>query len=72
MAQFYTAEWGTYQRHLHPAPHAIGKAHTQKIERKPLTLRPRIKRSARTTKAVPRHAIGMGLFVNRDECGLQI
>lgn len=47
--QFYTDGWGTYKRHLDPAFHTVGKANTQKIERKHLTLRTTIKRLARKT-----------------------
>ena len=41
--------WGAYSRHLDPDEHCPGKRHTQKIERKHLTLRTRIKRLARKT-----------------------
>jgi insertion element IS1 protein InsB len=44
IARFYTDDWGTYQRHFTSEPHALGKDNTQKIERKHLTLRTRIKR----------------------------
>jgi insertion element IS1 protein InsB len=37
ITQFYTDGWGAYQRHLDPAFHTVGKAHTQTIERKHLT-----------------------------------
>ncbi len=46
---FYTDDWGTYKRHLDEWHHTIGKTHTQKIERKHLTMRTRIKRLARKT-----------------------
>ena len=76
IAHFYTDDWGTYQRHLNPEQHEIGKANTQKIERKHLTLRTRLKRLARKTlcfsKSVRMHDIVIGLFVNRYEFGLQI
>jgi insertion element IS1 protein InsB len=39
ITRFYTDNWGTYQRHLTPEQHVIGKKYTQKIERKHLTLR---------------------------------
>jgi insertion element IS1 protein InsB len=42
--QFYTDGWGAYERHLEPAVHTVGKRNTQRIERKHLTLRTRIKR----------------------------
>jgi insertion element IS1 protein InsB len=40
----YTDDWGAYKRHLPPEQHTVGKANTQKIERKHLTLWTRIKR----------------------------
>ena len=49
ITHFYTDDWGAYKRHLDPEPHVIGKQNTQKIERKHLTLRTRIKRLARKT-----------------------
>ena len=76
MTHFYTDDWGTYQRNLHPQQHTIGKENTQKIERKHLTLRTRIKRLTRKTicfsKSIRMHDIVIGLFVNRYEFGLQI
>ena len=47
--QYYTDDWGAYERHLDAKKHHIGKRDTQKIERKHLTLRTRIKRLARKT-----------------------
>jgi insertion element IS1 protein InsB len=47
--RFFTDAWGAYQRILDPQIHLIGKKNTQKIERKYLTLRTRIKRLARKT-----------------------
>ena len=38
---FYPDDSGAYHRHLLPEQHEIGKQHTQKIERKHLTLRTR-------------------------------
>ncbi len=56
--------------------HTVGKAHTQKIERKHLTLRTRIKRLVRKTicfsKSIQMHDIVIGLFVNRYAFGLLI
>jgi insertion element IS1 protein InsB len=76
ITQFYTDAWGTYERHLEPDEHTVGKRHTQKIERKHLTLRTRIKRLARTTicfsKSVVMHDVVIGLFINRFEFGLVI
>ena len=76
ISRFYTDDWGTYHRYLTSDCHEIGKENTQKIERKHLTLRTRIKRLARKTicfsKAVRMHDIVIGLFVNRHYFGLQI
>jgi len=49
LPRFYTDHWGAYTRHLDPEVHSPGKRNTQKIERKPLTLRTRIKRLVRKT-----------------------
>jgi insertion element IS1 protein InsB len=74
--QFYTDGWGAYQRHLAPSLHSVGKRNTQKIERKHLTLRTRIKRLARKTicfsKSIVMHDVVIGLFINRFEFGLII
>ena len=54
----------------------VGKQHTQKIERKHLTLRTRIKRFARKTicfsKSIMMHDIVLGLFMNRYEFALPV
>ncbi len=74
--QFYTDGWGAYERHLDPSLHTVGKRNTQKIERKHLTLRTRIKRLARKTicfsRSIVMHDIVIGLFINRYEFGLPI
>ena len=74
--QYYTDDWGAYERHLDAKKHHIGKRDTQKIERKHLTLRTRIKRLARKTicfsKLERMHAIVIGLFINRYEFGRAI
>ena len=49
ITKFFTDAWGAYERILDPSVHVIGKSNTQKIERKHLTLRTRIKRLARKT-----------------------
>jgi insertion element IS1 protein InsB len=73
---FYTDGWGTYERHLEATTHHVGKRNTQKIERKHLTLRTRIKRLARKTicfsKSVVMHDVVIGLFINRMEFGLTL
>ena len=69
ITQYYTDYWGAYTRHLDPEEHTPGKRNTQKIERKHLTLRTRIKRLVRKTicfsKSIQMHDIVIGLFVNR-------
>ena len=69
ITRFYTDSWGAYTRHLDPEEHHPGKHNTQKIERKHLTLRARIKRLVRKTicfsKSTQMHDIVIGLFVNR-------
>lgn len=69
--RFYTDGWGAYERHLGPQQHQVGKANTQKIERKHLTLRTRIKRLARPTicfsKSEEVHDVVIGLYINRHE-----
>ncbi len=74
--KFYTDDWGSYERYLPSSKHVIGKKNTQKIERKHLTLRTRIKRLARRTicfsKNSQLHDIVIGLFINRYEFGLII
>jgi insertion element IS1 protein InsB len=71
ITRFYTDGLGAYERHLPPDQHVVGKRNTQKIERKHLTLRTRIKRLARKTicfsKLEKMHDIVIGLFVNRYE-----
>jgi insertion element IS1 protein InsB len=72
--RFYTDHWGAYTRQLNPERHYPGKRQTQRIERKHLTLRTRIKRLARKTicfsKSVQMHDLVIGMFVNRYEFGL--
>jgi insertion element IS1 protein InsB len=70
---FYTDDWGAYERKLPESQHTISKSNTQKIERKHLTLRTRIKRLARKTicfyNIEKMHDIVIGLFINRYEFG---
>ncbi len=74
--RYYTDGWGTYQRHVEPEMHEVGKHNTQQLERKHLTLRTRIKRLARKTLCFSRstrmHEIVIGLFINRFEFGVSI
>ena len=76
ISRFYTDEWGAYKRHLDPEKHEISKRNMQKIERKHLTLRTRIKRLARKTicfsKSVFMHDLVIGLFINRYEFGVSV
>jgi insertion element IS1 protein InsB len=71
ITRFYTDNGGVYIRHLAPDRHEVGKQNTQRIERKHLTLRTRMKRLARKTicfsKSIQMHDIVLGLFVNRYE-----
>ncbi|MEY3297102.1 MAG: hypothetical protein RLZZ597_362 [Cyanobacteriota bacterium] len=74
--QFYTDRWGAYRQLLEPEQHTVGKTNTQRIERKHLTLRTRIKRLARKTicfsKSILMHDTVIGLFINRYEFGRAI
>ena len=74
--RFLSDDWGAYSRHIDPEQHIIGKRNTQKIERKHLTLRTRIKRLVRKTicfsKSIQMHDIVIGLFINRFEFGLEM
>jgi insertion element IS1 protein InsB len=76
LTRFYTDGWGAYERHIDPAQHTIGKAHTQKIESKHINLRTRIKRLMRRTvcfsKTTTMHDLVLGLFINRYEFGVAI
>lgn len=76
LSQFYTDGWGAYERNLPAALHSVGKRNTQKIERKHLTLRTRIKRLARKTicfsKSILMHDVVIGLFINRFGFGLSV
>jgi len=68
--------WGAYQRHLPAEKHEVGKRKTQRVERKHLQLRTRIKRLARRTicfsKSEVMHDLVIGLFINRYDFGLSI
>ena len=57
ITRYYTDYWGAYTRHLDADAHQLGKRNTQKIERKHLTLRTRIKRLVRKTIGLD-HRIG--------------
>jgi len=74
--KYCTDGWGAYERHIPPEQHEVGKRKTQRIERKHLTLRTRIKRLARQTICFSRseemHDIVIGLFINRYEFGVVV
>ena len=73
---YCTDGWGAYERHLATQIHEVDKRKTQKIERKHLNLRTRIKRLTRKTicfsKTEEMHDLVIGLFINRYEFGLRI
>jgi insertion element IS1 protein InsB len=73
ITRYYTDKAGVYRRHLPPAQHMVGKLSMQKIERKYLTLRTRLKRLARKTLCFSRsrvmHDLLIGLYMNRVEFG---
>jgi insertion element IS1 protein InsB len=76
ITRFYTDGWGAYRRHLDPSMHTVGKQHTQKIERKHITFRTRIKRLARKSicfsRSILMHDLVIGLFINRYEFGYAV
>ena len=76
ITRYSTDYGGAYTRHLNADVHQPGKRHTQKIERKHLTFRTRIKRLTRKTicfsRSIQMHDIVIGLFVNRYEFGVQV
>ena len=76
ITRYYTDKAGVYQRHLPPEQHTVGKLTMQKIERKHLTLRTRLKRLARKTLCFSRsrfmHDLLIGLYMNRVEFGRAI
>ena len=73
LTHYYTDHWGAYTRHLDSEKHTASKRYTQKIERKHLTVRTRIKRVVRKTicfsESTQMHDIVIGLFVNCYACG---
>ncbi len=74
--KYCTDGWGAYERNLPEDQHEIGKRKTQRIERKHLNLRTRIKRLQRKTicfsKTEEMHDLVIGLFINRYEFGVAI
>jgi insertion element IS1 protein InsB len=73
ITRYYTDKAGVYRRYLPPAQHTVGKLSRQKIERKHLTLRTRLKRLARKTLCFSRsrvmHDLLIGVSMNRVEFG---
>jgi len=73
VTMFYSDDWGNYVRNLNVSEHTISKKNTQKIERKNLTLRTRIKRLTRKTICFSKlefmHDTVIGLVINILEFG---
>ena len=73
IAHYYTDKASVSQRHLPPEQHTEGKLVMQKIERKHLTLRMRLKRLVRKPLCFSRsclmHDLLIGLYMNRVEYG---
>ena len=72
---FYTDDWGAYEKKLPELQHTVSKSNTQKIERKHLTFRTRIKRLTRKRicfSKLEMHDIVIGLFINKHEFGMVI
>ena len=63
ITHYYTDKAGVYQRHLPPEQHTVGKLTMQKIERKHLTLRTRLKRFARKTLCFSRSCVMHDLII---------
>ena len=76
ITHYYTDKAGVYRRHLPPAQHTVGKLSMQKIERKHLTLRTRLKRLARKALGFSRscvmHDLVIGLYMNHIEFGCAV
>ncbi|PSF37356.1 hypothetical protein C7H19_10515 [Aphanothece hegewaldii CCALA 016] len=74
--KYCTDGYKTYLRNLPTSQHEVSQKKTQKIERKHLTLRTRIKRLQRKTIGFSRseemHDIVIGLLINRYEFGISI
>jgi insertion element IS1 protein InsB len=72
--RYYSDAFACYYKLLPKKQHTAGKSNTQRIERKNLTLRTRIKRLARKTicfsKNIEMHDIVIGLVINILDFGL--
>jgi insertion element IS1 protein InsB len=69
ITKFSPDGWGASERHLAAEQQQGGQEHPQKMESKQSNLRTRITRLVRRTlcfsKTERRHALGIGLFINR-------
>jgi len=76
ITKFYTDKLKTYERNLEVKDRIVSKYKMQKIERKHLTLRTRIKRLQRKTicfsKKSQMHDLVIGLYINKYEFGREI
>jgi IS1 family transposase len=76
ITRYYTDKASVYQRHPPSEQHTVGKLTMQKIERKHLTLRARLKRLARKTLCFSRscrmHDLIIGLYMNQVEFGCTV
>ena len=76
ITRYYTDKAGVYQRHLPPEQPTVGKLTMQKIERKHLTLRTRLKCLARKTLCFSRscvmHDLLIGVYMNQVEFGCAV
>jgi insertion element IS1 protein InsB len=76
ISRYHTDDGGADTRHLAAEEHTPGKRHTPPIERKPLTVRTRIKRLVRRTvgcsRSIEMPDMVIGFYVNRDEFGLSV
>jgi len=74
--RYYTDGYACYDKCLPNGSHSVGKSNTQRIERKNLTLRTRIKRLARKTicfsKSIHMHDIVIALVINILEFGWRL
>jgi insertion element IS1 protein InsB len=76
ITKFYTDGLKTYERKIQESERTVSKFKMQRIERKHLTLRTRIKRLQRKSicysRSVQMHDIVIGLFINKYEFELDI
>lgn len=76
ITKFYPDRLKTYERNLESTERIVSKYKMQKIERKHLTLRTRIKRLQRKTicfsKRSQMHDLVIGLYINKYEFGREI